>query len=244
MSIVSPDEDAFGRALLDHLEGQSPKPLILETDSGAGTPAMPASWFFESPDTWAEWERSALQAAEGPVLDLGAGAGRASLCLQERGLAVTAVDSSPGAIEVCKRRGISDARLLDFVGEIPSDQLWSSVLLLCGNFGLAGSWDGTRQMLKQLHDICADSAVIIADTVDPTVMTDQNVKDYQERMVAEGEYVGNVTLRLVYGETTSPWWKLTNVLIADVPRLIADTGWILEDHFIGGMDHYLKLRRQ
>ncbi len=244
MSVVSPEEDAFGRALLDHFEGLPPKPLKLETDSGVGTPAMPASWFFATPDSWAEWERNVLLTVEGPVLDLGAGAGRASLYLQERGLAVTAVDSSPGAIEVCTRRGVVDARLQDFVGDLPGDQSWRSVLLLCGNFGLAGSLDGTRHLLKRLRDVCADNAVIIADTVDPTVMTDQNVVDYQKRMVAEGEYVGNVTLRLVYGDMASPWWRLTNVLIADVTRLIADTGWSLEEHFVGGMDHYVKLRRE
>ena len=244
MSIVSPDEDAFGRALLDYLEGQPPKPLILETDSGVGTPAMPASWFFENPEKWSEWEFSALQAAEGPVLDLGAGAGRASLYLQERGLSVTAVDSSPGAIEVCKRRGVEDTRLLDFAEELPTDQLWSTILLLCGNFGLAGSWDATRQLLKDLNDVCAEGAVILADTVDPTVMTDKDVKAYQERMVAQGEYIGNVTLRLVYGGIVNPWWRLTNVLIADVLKIVDGTGWLLEDHLIGGMDHYLKLRRE
>ncbi len=244
MSIVSREEDAFGRALLDHFEGQPPQQLILETDSGVGTPAMPASWFFETHDSWADWERTMLQTVHGPVLDLGAGAGRASLYLQERNLSVTAVDSSPGAIEVCTRRGLADARLLDFVGELPNDKRWSAILLLCGNFGLAGSWGGIREMLNELHDVCADNAIIIADTVDPTVMTEQSVRDYQKRMVAQGEYIGTVTLRLIYGEVTSPWWRLTNVLIADVPRLIADTGWSLEDHFVGGMDHYTKLRRE
>ncbi len=244
MPILSPNEDAFGQALLDHFEGRSAENLTLETDAGTKSPAMPASWFFEPPDRWEQWERDNLDNADGPVLDLGAGAGRASLYMQERGHEVVAVDNSPGAIQVCKARGVVDARLHDFAETLPNDKLWRTVLLLCGNFGLAGSWQGTRRMLSQLHDICADGAVLLADTVDPTVMTDPDVQNYQKRMAAKGEYVGNVTLRLIYGQTESPWWDLTNVLIADVPRLIEGTGWTLAEHHVGGVDHYLKLCRE
>ena len=243
MPILSSNEDAFGHALLDYFHGRSLKQLTLETDAGDTSPAMPASWFFEPPQNWVEWERSALTSARGPVLDLGAGAGRASLYMQERGHEAVAIDNSPGAIQVCKERGIADARLHDFAEELPTDKPWQTVLLLCGNFGLAGSWDATRQLLSQLRDICADDAVLLADTVDPSVMSDPNVQRYQQRMVAKGEYVGNVTLRLMYGEIRSPWWRLTNVLIADVPRIIEGTGWRLDDHRIEGMDHYLRLRR-
>lgn len=244
MSIVSNSEDAFGRALLDHLGDRKQPPLTLETDAGWSTPAMPPSWFFEPPERWADWERDALEAAEGPVLDLGAGAGRAALFLQEAGLQVCAVDSSPGAIEVCRHRGVRDARLMDFLHTLPSDHEWKTVLMLCGNFGLAGDWAATRELLSRLHELCADGAVLIGDTVDPTVVSDERSKAYQQRMLDEGAYVGSVTLRLVYGEIAGPWWKQMIVLIGDAASLIARTGWKLEEHFVPGMDHYLKLRRE
>ena len=137
-----------------------------------------------------------------------------------------------------------DARLHDFADDLPADKAWRTVLLLCGNFGLAGSWEGTRQLLSQLSEICAEDAVLLADTVDPTMIDDPDVQSYQKQMIARGEYVGNVTLRLKYDEIKSPWWRLTNVLIADTPRLIEGTGWYLEGHQISGMEHYLKLRRE
>ena len=34
-----------------------------------------------------------------------------------------------------------DARQLDFLEQLPDDQAWSAVLLLCGNLGLAGGWE-------------------------------------------------------------------------------------------------------
>ena len=243
MTTTPRQRDAFGQALLDFLDGRTPETLPLETDDGVGNPAMEPAWFFQAFDRWVEWEQRVLRNAAAPVLDLGAGAGRTSLYLQQRGLHVTAVDSSPGAVEVCRRRGVRDARLQDFVTELPDDREWSTVLLLCGNLGLAGSWDGTRRLLKRLHTICADNAVILADTIDPTLIEDEQVRAYQQRMLSEGEYVGNVRLRLRYGEMTTPFWGLTNILIADVPQLINETGWMLEDHHVADVDHYLCLRR-
>lgn len=176
------EQDAFGLALLDHLEGSPPRHLTLQSDDGVSTEAMPPSWFFQTEASWVDWERSALEQAEGPVLDLGAGAGRASLFLQARGRAVTAVDRSPGAVEVCRRRGVSDVRLCDFVSDLPNDKRWRTILLLCGNLGLAGSWDASRDLLVRLNDVCAEGAVILADTVDPTVGADARTTAYQQRM--------------------------------------------------------------
>jgi hypothetical protein len=61
---------------------------------------------------------------------------RCSICVA--GLKVTAVDGSPGAIEVCRRRGVADVRLGE-VKDPPGDRRWPGVLL-CSNFGLGNTW--------------------------------------------------------------------------------------------------------
>lgn len=104
----------FGTALLDYLDGQELPELVLEVDGGRPCPALHPEWFFRDFQRWEWWDRELLPLIEhGPVLDLGAGVGRASLYLQERGLAVTAVDASSGAAEVCRRLGVADVRLGD-----------------------------------------------------------------------------------------------------------------------------------
>ena len=136
-----------------------------------------------------------------------------------------------------------DARQLDFLEQLPDDQAWSAVLLLCGNLGLAGGWENTRRLLRRLAQITSSDAVIIADTVDPTIGEDDDAREYQARRIAAGQHVGEVGLRLKYGAHMSPWWRQINFLRGDPPRLIADTGWRLDDHHVDGMDHYLWLTK-
>ncbi len=165
--VVAASEDAWGTALLDQFHGRDVPMPQLEVDTGERGPAMHPEWFFRSFDAWDWWERELLPLIEsGPVLDLGAGAGRAALYLQTRGIDVTAVDSSPGAAEVCRLRGVRDVRLAD-LHELPEDREWAAVLLLCGNLGLGGSWDGNRRLLTELARRTAPGALLVGDTVEP-----------------------------------------------------------------------------
>lgn len=185
---------------------------------------MHPEWFFRGFDAWDWWDRELLPlAARGPALDLGAGAGRAGLWLQDRGLAVVAVDSSPGAVEVCRLRGVRDARLGDLC-DPPADQSWRTILLLGGNLGLAGSWDSTRALFARLAEISAPDALVIADTVDP-------------RGPAE------IGLRIRYKRTATPWWRQINVPVNELAQLIEGTGWRLDRHLVDEPDHSVLLRR-
>lgn len=243
---MAAQNDPFGQALGNFLAGRPGPILELETDAHLVIPAMAAEWFFQEPGAWHDFERDALTdpALKGPVLDLGAGAGRASVLLESRGLEVTAVDSSPGAVAVCEARGLADVRLGD-LRQPPADKNWGAVLMLCGNLGLGGDFDSCRRLLKQLARIVRDDAVLIGDTVDPTVgqTEDSDYTAYMNAQVAAGRYRGRVGLRLRYGDEVGEWWEQSNILVADVPRLVRGTGWKVETHHVEGMDHYVKLRR-
>jgi 2-polyprenyl-3-methyl-5-hydroxy-6-metoxy-1,4-benzoquinol methylase len=119
MAIIDVSMDALGRALLDHLAGVDGPPLLLETDDGELREAdLQPAHFFSKPDPWLTWEGHVLAHATGTVLDLGAGAGRHFLHIQELGHEVSAVDASPGCVEVCRSRGIPDVQLMD-IDDIP-----------------------------------------------------------------------------------------------------------------------------
>jgi SAM-dependent methyltransferase len=216
--------DAWGRALLDQLDQRDVAQPLLELDSGDVVPAMHPDWFFRPFEAWDWWEPELLSAViEGPVLDLGCGAGRVALHLQQLGFAVTAVDNSPGAVEVCRRRGVVDVRLGD-LNDPPDDHRWGAVLLLCGNLGLGGSWECNRTLLRRLSDLAAPNAVLVGDSVN-----------------FRGE--GDLRLRIRYGGAVTPWWRQRNVKATEVPALVDGTGWRVERQFEDGDDHAVILRR-
>jgi SAM-dependent methyltransferase len=224
-AVIDPSTDAFGAALLDYLDGKEVPELALEVegDDGIG-PAMHPEWFFRGFERWEWWDRELLPRIErGPVLDLGAGAGRAGLYLQERGLPVTAVEASPGAADVCRRRGLADVRLGD-VNDPPADQAWAAVLLLCGNLGLGGSWEGNRRLLGRLAELAAPGAVLIGDSVTP---------DGSPRVV----------LRIRYRDLVTPWWPQYNIPSGQMGALVDGTGWRIDTHLEDGEDHAVLLQR-
>ena len=216
--------DAWGRALLDHHRGVWVPVPELETDGGEVGDAMHPEWFFRDFDRWDWWDRELLpRAAQGPALDLGAGAGRAALWLQRQGIEVTAVDSSPGAVEVCRQRGVLDARH-DDLNDPPSDRRWRAIFLLCGNLGLGGTWEATRALLTRLSAIAAPDAVLVADTVDPHGPPE-------------------IGLRIRYKGVATPWWPQLNVPVHQVAALVDGTGWTIDRHLLDLPDHAVLLRR-
>jgi len=221
--LIPEADDAFGRALLDYSDGKEVVTPVLETRGGGSCDALHPEWFFRAFAAWDWWDRALLPSIEsGPVLDLGCGAGRASLYFQERGLEVTAVDASPGAVEVCRRRGVRDVRLGDLT-DPPADRPWAAILLLCGNLGLGGSWEGNRRLLARLAQIARRGAILIGDSVTPAGRPE-------------------VVLRLRYGSLTTPWWNQCNVPAGEVARLTDGTGWHLRRQLVNGCDHAVVLQ--
>jgi SAM-dependent methyltransferase len=239
---MAEEGDAFGQALVDHLEGRTGALLYLEADDGSSRPAdlQPADFFRPRRD-WARWERRLVARATGRVLDLGAGAGRVAIPLQDESHDVTAVDISPGAVDVCRRRGLSDVRQLDIRAALPNGT-WDTVLLMCGNLGLGGDWDPTKDLLKRIANVVPHGGRLIGDSVDPT-SDDPDDLAYEARNERNGYHRGHVRLRLRYGNLCTPWWDQLNIPRDDLPALVDGTGWTLEDESDADVGYGVILRR-
>lgn len=98
---------------------------------------LPVPLLFRAETEMPPLERLALDKARGRVLDTGAGAGCHTLALQQRGLDVTAIDISPGAVRTMRRRGVEDARLCDFF-EDDFGGPFDTVLMLMNGIGICG----------------------------------------------------------------------------------------------------------
>lgn len=223
---LSEKEDAFGRLLLDYLAGEAGQ-LILELDDGRAGPALPADVFFAEHREWPAEEQQMFESVHGRVLDVGCGAGRHSLEAQRRGLGVVAIDISPGAVEVCRRRGVRDVRLLPLAAVDASLGAFDTVLMMCGNFGLVGTAREAVLVLRTLHGMTTQSARIVLDSVDPHQDNDSADLSYQERNRARGHLPGQVTIRLRYRGSATPWFELLNLSARELEGLVGEAGWRL-----------------
>ncbi len=95
----------MGHLMRDHFQGQEVHEVVEREDGFIESTSGPASYFapFEE---WGLHEQRAMASARGRVLDIGVGAGRHALYLQDQGLDVTGADISPLALRVARERGL------------------------------------------------------------------------------------------------------------------------------------------
>jgi len=235
--VLAETDDAFGRLLLDHMAGKHGQ-LILELDDGRAGPALPADVFFAEHGEWSAEERRVFESVQGRLLDIGCGAGRHSLEAQRRGLDVVAIDVSPGAVEVCRQRGVRDVRLLPLAVVDATFGAFDTALMMCGNFGLVGTADEAVRVLRVLHELMPSNGRIVLDSVDPYQDADAGDLAYQERNRGLGRSPGQVTIRLRYGELATPWYDLLNLSAAELEALAAKAAWHLADLVDGEPGEY------
>jgi len=85
-------QDAYGYELYDYYANQDGMEII-ERDDGFISTTTNISVYFAPYEQWPNRQKEAMKYVHGRVLDIGCGAGRHTLYLQEGGLEVTAVDT-------------------------------------------------------------------------------------------------------------------------------------------------------
>jgi 2-polyprenyl-3-methyl-5-hydroxy-6-metoxy-1,4-benzoquinol methylase len=152
--------DAFGHALLSQLTGL-PTSIVYERDDGY-VEIDPMNYLTD----WSERDSWAVQRVKGWVLDIGAGGGRPSLVIVERGLDVVALDVSKGAVGVCRRRGLQNV-IHGTVEAVPVGETFDSFVVLGNNLGLVASREGAERFYGTLAGLSRPGAVIVGGCLDP-----------------------------------------------------------------------------
>lgn len=220
--------DAFGQMLLDHLEGRRSAEIIERDDGFIAVGTFGPTAYFAPFARWPAHQRRAMRFVRGRVLDVGAGAGRVALHLQGRGLDVVAIDTSPGAVEVCRRRGVRDARVLDFADVDETLGTIDTVVMMGNNFGLFRSAARARRLLRRLHGLTTSRARIVAESRDPYETEDRAHLSYQERNRRRGRMAGQLRLRVRHRNLASAWFDYLTVSSDEVTSLVGGTGWQVE----------------
>jgi SAM-dependent methyltransferase len=222
--------DAFGRLLLDHLDGRDVHEIVERDDGLIMTGGRPTTYFAPF-RKWFTMERRAMRLARGRVLDVGCGAGRVALHLQERGLEVVAVDVSPGAVEVSRRRGVRDARLLALADVDESLGRFDTVILHGNNFGLLGSRRSAIRTLRTFHRLASDRGRIIAESFDWSKTDDPVHLANHERNRDRGRMPGQNRIRLRHGLLATRWFDYLLTTPDEMAALAAAAGWKLARTF-------------
>jgi hypothetical protein len=159
--------DAFGRALLDHYRGERDAALYQRDGDARKRHPVEGFYFGDFADQpGANWIASQI---DGPLLDVGAGAGRDALYFQTD-FETTAIEISDALVTLLAERGVADARQGDMFAleETVERERFRSVLIAGTQLGLARSMAGLRDLLADLAAVTTSGATAVVDAYDPT----------------------------------------------------------------------------
>ena len=233
--------DVFGEMIRDAYAmrtGVGPRPLaggriarpvieVIERDDGLINGA-PADQYLDEPAEWPAHDHRALRFCRGAVLDIGSGAGRIAVELQRRGMAVTGLDTSAGAIQVARRRGLRDTVLNTVDAYARGPARYDTFLMLGNNLGLIEGRERAPKFLAALATLARPGARIIALGTDPYGTNDPVHVTYHERNRAQGRLGGQLRLRLRYRMLATDWFDYLVCSPDELESLLLGTPWRLK----------------
>ena len=225
-------QDAYGKLLLAQFESGEKLCEIMEREDNYIESGSHLGCYFSDHKDWPAAEKGIIKFARGRVLDIGCGAGRHSIYLQNRGLDVTGIDKSPGAIKVSKARGLKKAcvRGIEDISKFKPGS-FDTILMMGNNFGLFGSFAKAKQLLNDLARITADNAQIIAGTRNPYGTTKPAHLKYHCFNKQRGRMAGQITIRARFGTAIGEWFDYLLVSPKEMESILDGTEWDLKKFF-------------
>lgn len=230
------DQDAYGHEIYDCFRGKCGCEVV-ECEYGYLCESRSPEEYLSGYEDWPMHQKKAMSYVQGRVLDIGCGAGRHALYLQEEGFDAFGIDTSPLAVEVCKLRGLKKVETMS-IDEIDSDTgfdtgselgsepgRFGTILMMGNNFGLFGSFERAKQLLEKFYQITESNAKIIAESTDPYNSTDPSYMQYLKFNKKRGRMPGQLRIRIRYGSYMTPWFDYLLVSKAEMKKILKGSGW-------------------
>jgi len=216
--------DVWGQIFRDHWAGHV-EPHFIERDDGREETFESAAIYFEAPRS--EAEKELLGRLDGPVLDLGAGAGSYTLYLQNQGLQVTAADSSPLAVEVCRSRGCEDVRVMDIRSLDLEPESFQSIIVMGNTLGAHQTPESLPQLLSALRRSVGPNGWLLCQLVDPLDTQDEAHLLYHQRNREGGSPPGLIKIRIEYKDLVDEWIDFWMPTDEELATAVEFSGWEL-----------------
>jgi SAM-dependent methyltransferase len=201
-------------------------PEIVERNDGHIELGAGPTGYFAEYEEWPASERDAIKHLRGRVLDVGCGAGRVALHLQERGYDVVGIDYSRRAVRTARERGVRKTRVGDIerVGSLISR--YDSILLFGNNMGVFGSPARAKRLLLAWSRAARPGTRLFLESTDPTsggapILDREFVRRNQQR----GKPVGQCRMRIWYAGRHSDWIPWFFVSRSEMRAILGDAGW-------------------
>lgn len=229
--------DPFGLALRDYLAGAADAFVTIVRSDGYRDEMSVAAYFNDLSDPGLIDPRPALDDARGPVLDVGAGAGRVSLYLQDRGAEVVALDISLLACEVMRQRGVRIVREGD-LRQIATSS-FQTILLIGAGIGMAGKLTQLEGFLGHLRSLGTTDGIVILDSLDVRETEDGGYLAYQAAREAAGAYRGDIRFAIEYRDQRGPEIGWLHVDAETLAEHAGRAGWETQVLQRAEQGHYL-----
>jgi SAM-dependent methyltransferase len=222
--LLKEHQDAFGQEIFGYFSGKTTFEIVERDDGYIEASLTPAGYFAEF-DLWSPAEREAARYACGRVLDIGCGAGRVGLYCQEKGLGYLGIDNSPLALEVCRQRGVENVSLTPVTQVSARLGPFDTIVMFGNNFGLFGSFQRARRLLKKFHLLTSRTARILAASNDIYQTDNPAHLAYHEVNRRRGRMSGQLRLRIRYKQYATPWFDYLMVSREEMRGILEGTGW-------------------
>lgn len=181
----------YEQALAGHSEPE------IEHADGSRTPLRVGDWLRLRPG-----DDSLIERCGGPTLDVGAGPGRLTVALAERGIPALGIDVTPHAVRMARAAGAL-SMLRDVFGRVPGTGRWMTVLLADGNIGIGGD---PAALLRRLCELLAPLGQALVEVQPP------------------GEELRREQVRLRHGSQAGDWFPWAFVGADQIEELASESG--------------------
>ena len=225
----------YSQALLAFWQGDVTATYTIHREDGFSHP-VPIGAAFAGPP-FPPLEQLALEHCSGRVLDVGAGVGRHALCLQERGLPVTAIEVEPELAAIMSERGVMEPltkNLFSLAG-----QQFDTILMLMNGFGMVGSLAGAGTFFEHVRRLLRPGGQILCDSLDVRQTTNPVHLAYQEANLSGCRPAGQMRFWIEYGGRHGEPFDWLHVDFETLEALARKHGWSAEKLTQGDNGHYL-----
>lgn len=192
-TILQKEKDPMGTAIYDYFKtGKAGKLRVFSSQFEEDE--IPVKELFRTYAHMPVLEQTALELAEGKILDVGAGSGCHSLALQEMGKKSVAIDISPLSVEVMQARGV-DARLVNLFASHFVER-FDTILMLMNGSGIIGRVENFGTFFQRIKLLLNPGGSILMDSSDLRYLFEEEDGSFVVDLAAD--YYGQLDFRMQY----------------------------------------------